>query len=91
MSDDPLEPLRARFRQRAEADRLVLAKALEQGDATEIERLAHSLAGAAGLFGYVEIGRLALQVDEGFAQGLPLSARKVRALMTALERLGGYS
>ncbi|MNV43636.1 Hpt domain protein [compost metagenome] len=91
MSDDPLEPLRARFRERAGADGLALANALARGDAAEIERLAHGLAGAAGLFGYAEVGSMALQIDERFARGASFSVDRVQALVVALEGLGDYS
>jgi HPt (histidine-containing phosphotransfer) domain-containing protein len=91
LSDDPLEPLRARFRERAQADRLVLADALARGDAAAIERLAHGLAGAAGMFGYAEVGGLALQIVDGFARGGAFSVERVQALVEALEGLGDYS
>lgn len=87
MSGDPLEPLRLRFRERAGADSLALADALARADAPEIERLAHSLAGAAGLFGFVEVGDLAMQIDQGFAAGKTPPDDRVRALIVALRRL----
>ncbi|MBD7941585.1 Hpt domain-containing protein [Brevundimonas guildfordensis] len=87
MSGDPLEPLRLRFRERAGADSLALADALARADAPEIERLAHGLAGAAGLFGFVEVGDLAMQIDQGFAAGKTPPDDQVRALIVALRRL----
>ncbi|MCO8030806.1 Hpt domain-containing protein [Brevundimonas diminuta] len=87
MNGDPLEPLRLRFRERAGADSLALADALARADAAEIERLAHSLAGAAGLFGFVEVGDLALQIDQVFAAGKTPPNDHVGALIDALRRL----
>ncbi len=91
MSADALEPLRLRFRQRAGEESRHLADALARGDISEIERLAHGLAGVAGLFGFADVGAQALEIDGEFARGEALSLDKVRALIIALERLSPYS
>lgn len=59
-----MEQLRARFRLRAASERDLLTRALNDGDRDEIRRIAHGLAGTAGVFGYGEISRDALMLEE---------------------------
>ena len=91
MSEDPLEPLRVRFRKRAGVESQELADALARGDMPTVERLAHGLAGVAGLFGYADIGALALEIDGDFARGEAPPTDTVQALIAALKRLNAYS
>lgn len=87
MSDDPLAVLRAEFRVRLAEDRAALAQALAGRDLDRVERVAHGLAGAAGLFGFSDIGAAALAVDDGFASGRGLDAQAVDRLIVALDAL----
>lgn len=59
-----MEQLRGRFRIRAAGERDLLARALKDRDKEEIRRIAHGLAGTAGVFGYGEISREALLLEE---------------------------
>lgn len=62
---DPLEALKPLFIARCGEDLAGLRRAKKEGDISEIERLSHRLAGSAGSFGFPEISRLALIVNEG--------------------------
>ena len=44
------------FRERLEADRAAIAQLSETGNLEELERIVHGLAGAAGTFGYSDVG-----------------------------------
>lgn len=83
---DPLAPLRERFRARAVADGLEL-EALSQGDlsSTELRRLVHNLAGAAGTFGYGALSEAAAEVDNQMAAGLPADPAKLDRLKERLD------
>jgi len=87
MSDDPLAALRAEFRIRAVEDRAALAQALAVSDLDRVERVAHGLAGSAGLFGFTDVGAAALAVDDGFASGRGLDAAAADWLVAALDAL----
>ncbi|WP_428156186.1 Hpt domain-containing protein [Brevundimonas sp.] len=87
MSDDPLAALRAEFCVRAVEDRAALAQALAVGDLDRVERVAHGLAGSAGLFEFTDIGAAALAVDDGFASGRGLDAAAADKLIAALDAL----
>jgi HPt (histidine-containing phosphotransfer) domain-containing protein len=86
MTADPMEALRIRFRVRAlhEADQLEAA--LAGNDRATLERLAHSLAGTAGLFGYRAIGEAAAAVDGAFARGDPDASGAAPDLIEAIRR-----
>ena len=56
--------LRARFLDRIAADRAALEAAERASDSPEIRRIAHGLAGAAGIFGFPEISEAASAVDQ---------------------------
>ncbi|MGK6354658.1 Hpt domain-containing protein [Sphingomonas sp. DT-207] len=62
--DDRLAGLRARFLARAADDHAALAAAREAGDREAIQRIVHSLAGGAGIFGFPEISAAARAVEE---------------------------
>ncbi len=68
--NDPLAPLRERFRKRA-ADDLVRLRVLAAGDpaSNELRMLAHNMAGAAGTFGYAALSEAAMAVDDRYAAG----------------------
>lgn len=80
--NDPLAPLRARFRARAAED-LMQLRVLAAGDLSSpaLQTLAHGLAGAAGTFGYAQLSAAALAVDDCFVAGATPDA----ALLAALE------
>jgi HPt (histidine-containing phosphotransfer) domain-containing protein len=97
---DSLAAFRARFIERAAADRDRLAQArarlsLPEGDpvaaAAEIERLAHGLAGAGGTFGFPEVSVAAEEV-EAAALAQPVNEDVLMAavgrLLIVLGRLG---
>ncbi|MFC5344416.1 Hpt domain-containing protein [Brevundimonas staleyi] len=68
--NDPLAPLRERFRKRA-ADDLARLRVLMTEDlgADELRRLAHNIAGAAGTFGYPALSAAAMAVDDEYVAG----------------------
>jgi HPt (histidine-containing phosphotransfer) domain-containing protein len=91
-----LAGLRRKFRDRAMAQSLDLegiVSRLEDGGAasrweTEIRRIAHSLAGAGGTFGFAELSAQANELDE-FARRLPGPvelAGACRALISEIKR-----
>ena len=69
MTADRMEALRLSFCARALEEADQLEAALAANDRVVIERLAHTLAGTAGLFGYQRIGAAARAVDGAFARG----------------------
>jgi HPt (histidine-containing phosphotransfer) domain-containing protein len=86
LSSDPLAPLKLRFRDRARADAEALEAALAGADQGRIEALVHGLAGAAGLFGFADIGALARRIDTRFAEGEIPSPAEVEGLIAAIRR-----
>lgn len=68
--NDPLAPLRERFRKRA-ADDLARLRTLAAGDlaSNELRMLAHNMAGAAGTFGYATLSEVAMAVDDRYVSG----------------------
>ena len=83
-----MEPLQARFRERAARDLDLLRRHLAADDvaAPKVEATAHKLAGSAALFGYAEVGLAARDVDLAFTAG----RRPGRDLLEALvARLAG--
>ena len=67
---DALAELRDRFRARSATD-LTRLQALVQGDlkSKELRHLVHSLAGAAGTFGFPTLSTAAILIDDDFATG----------------------
>lgn len=88
MTGDPLEALRRRFVERAKADADVLEQALLQGDRSEMERVVHGFAGAAGLFGYRALGEQAAVLDARFARREPPDEALLRDLIGAARAVG---
>jgi HPt (histidine-containing phosphotransfer) domain-containing protein len=70
------------FRGRLAHDRRVLAR--DRNDIARVRVVIHQLAGAAGTFGYAEIGDRAIALDDRLAEGLPVSADEIEALVAAL-------
>jgi len=87
MKGDLLADLRAAFRQRAARDRVILIQSLEAGDISQIEWIAHRLAGSAGMFGFSDVAEAALAIDDGFAAGRGLDANAAARLVSELEAL----
>lgn len=87
MTDDPLAPLRTRFRERCGNAAARLRAFLAGGDEPELEDMIHRLAGSAGLFGYAEVGAMAEALDAGFAEGRRPTSQALSDLADALERL----
>lgn len=77
--------LRARFRLRAATDRDALLQALTTGDAAELRRIAHGLAGSGGTFGFGQISDAALALEEAAEAGR--SGEPLRARVLDLVRL----
>ncbi|WP_421729228.1 Hpt domain-containing protein [Brevundimonas sp.] len=82
---DPLAALRERFRARLNDDleRLRGLRAAT-GKEAELRMLAHSLAGAAGTFGYPALSAVAVTVDDRHASGERPTEAELDALETAI-------
>jgi HPt (histidine-containing phosphotransfer) domain-containing protein len=78
-----------RFRARLEADRQAIAELSDTGTLDELRQVVHRLAGAAGTFGYAEVGETAIALDEAFTAGRPVAAADVARLLAALEQALG--
>jgi HPt (histidine-containing phosphotransfer) domain-containing protein len=83
---DALAGLRQRFVARCVGD-LARLRDLARGDlaSSELQDLAHSLAGAAGTFGFPHVSDVAGGVDDRFALGQSPSRAEVEALINALQ------
>ena len=77
------------FRARLAHDRRVLAR--HGNDIAHARVVIHQLAGAAGTFGYREIGDIAIDLDDRFADGLPVSVEDIATLVGALDEALGSS
>ncbi|WP_395945795.1 Hpt domain-containing protein [Brevundimonas sp.] len=84
MTNPALADLAARFMAGIQADAGALEQALADGDFDRIEHIAHSLAGAAGIFGKLELGAAALAVDDRFARGDRPAVQDVEALIALI-------
>ena len=87
MADDPLAALRGRFRDRAAETAARLRAHLAGDEEPDLERLVHSLAGAATMFGHAELGEAALAADSTFAAGGRPTPETLADLARRLERL----
>lgn len=85
---DALAALRERFVARCVGD-LARLRDLARGDlaSSALQDLAHSLAGAAGTFGFPRISEVAGRVDDRFAVGQAPSRADVEALIDALQEV----
>ena len=77
------------FRQRLESDRRKIAELSDSGDLDELKRIVHGLAGAAGTFGYAEVGEIAIDLDDAFVAGKAPAAADIARLLAALEQVLG--
>lgn len=62
--DDRLADLRARFVERVGKDRAAMSAALDAKDHIAMRRIAHSLTGNAGIFGFPEITDAARAIED---------------------------
>jgi HPt (histidine-containing phosphotransfer) domain-containing protein len=81
--DDRLAALRARFLARAADDRAALATAQKANDREAIRRIAHGLAGAAGVFGFADISAAARAVEEAGEDDIRSRLAHLLALLDA--------
>jgi HPt (histidine-containing phosphotransfer) domain-containing protein len=79
--NEKMQALRVRFAAAAPAHADDLETRLKAGDLDGVRQLAHGLAGRSGMFGFAELGAVALRADEAEAADLPLAAE---ALIAAL-------
>ena len=77
------------FRERLEADRAAIAQLSETGDLEELERIVHGLAGAAGTFGFADVGEIAIELDEAFRAGTAPTIIGIARLLAGLENALG--
>ncbi len=85
--EDRLSLLRARFLERARSDAEALAAALQSGDIATISRLAHGIAGNAGLFGFPDVSAEASSLEYAIEEAEPMWPDRTRALVTSLRAL----
>lgn len=78
-----------RFRERLETDRRRIAELSDNGNLKELRSVVHGLAGAAGTFGYQQVGERAIELDDRFEAGQPVSAVEIAGLLAALEQALG--
>lgn len=81
MSSDALAELAARFLANVQDDAARLEAAMLDQDYKTIETVAHSMAGAAGIFGFADIGAAAMAIDTCYADGGLPSETMVAALI----------
>lgn len=77
------------FRARLDADRQAIAQLSDSGRLEDLARIVHGLAGAAGTFGYAEVGNIAIELDDRFVAGEPVQVADVARLLAALEQALG--
>ncbi len=77
------------FRDRLEADRRAIATLSDSRDLAALQPVVHRLAGAAGTFGFAEVGAVAIAIDDRFAEGKPVPAAEIARLLAALEEALG--
>lgn len=77
---DPLVELRGRFVRRAHQDAHALIAALQEQDHTMLEQTVHNLAGAAGVFGFADLGAAARRLDDLYAADERPTSDDIRAL-----------
>jgi hypothetical protein len=71
------------FRGRLVHDRRVLDR--HRNDIAHVRVVIHQLAGAAGTFGYAELGDIAIALDDRLADGLPVAPDDIDGLIAALD------
>ncbi len=81
--------LRDRFITRTRADRENLTAAYAAGDLPELRRLAHSLSGSGGIFGFASISEAAANLERGIdcGKGDGQLESLLAALLTAIDSI----
>lgn len=89
MSEDEIAALRASFSERTVREAAQLRACLQRGElgASEVQRLAHKLAGISGMLGFAEIGAAAAAVDDRFAADEIPTRKELETLLAAMEAL----
>lgn len=84
--DDKLAELRKRFVARAGEELSDLDAALAAGDREQVVERAHKLAGISGMFGFGDLGRAALELEEAALAGRDWHGHgeRVRKLLATL-------
>ena len=77
------------FRERLTADHKALGALSDSHDLAPLLPIVHRLAGAAGTFGYGGLGEVAIELDERFRDGAPVTAAHLTRLLAALEQALG--
>ena len=77
------------FRTRLEADRQTIAQLSDTGDFNDLKRIVHGLAGAAGTFGFADVGDVAIELDDAFVAGKTVAPTDIARLLAALEQALG--
>jgi HPt (histidine-containing phosphotransfer) domain-containing protein len=81
-AEDRMARLKHRFVERSRGDREALVKAFGGVDREELRRLAHSLSGAGGIFGFEAISQCAARLEHGIDREEP--PERLRELLDAL-------
>lgn len=90
--NDRLNALKTQFRERTLANADDLARAVKDQDFKALEQIIHSIAGAAGMFGYAALSERALAIDADFAAGRRPTEQCVTELIGVIRReCGVYS
>jgi HPt (histidine-containing phosphotransfer) domain-containing protein len=88
----PFAALKLRFRDRCATDLSVLQQRLHTPEAVspaELKTLVHQMAGAAGAFGFPQLGAVAMRLDNQLWAGQPPSREDVQALVDELSAMSG--
>ncbi|MDI1326173.1 MAG: Hpt domain-containing protein [Brevundimonas sp.] len=81
---DPLAALRSLFVERCRDDLRELRRLRDQADTDAVCGIVHRLAGAAGSFGFPDISRAALVIDQRMRDGREISGVDVERLLALL-------
>lgn len=86
---DPMETLRARFRDRCAIDLATLETLLSDGirSGGELQRIAHGLSGTGGTFGFPAVSDAAALVDDALIEGRPTTDADIEKLITTLREI----
>jgi HPt (histidine-containing phosphotransfer) domain-containing protein len=74
------------FRTRLEDDRQAIAQLSDTGDLDQLKQIVHRLAGAAGTFGYTDVGDIAIALDDAFVAGNAVAPADIARLLAVLEQ-----
>ena len=87
--NDPMEAFRARFRDRCAIDLAALEALSDAGirSGDELQRIAHSLSGAGGTFGFPAVSDAAALVDDALIEGRPTTDSDLDGLVATLREI----